>query len=54
MTIPVLTALIAFIGWLLFVKVPKLSDGWAADVCRGVFFICVLVIMWGLANKVAF
>ena len=54
MTIPFLVALIAFVGWLVFAKVQKLSDPWAAEVCRVVFFAATLVTLWGMMNKVAF
>jgi hypothetical protein len=54
MTIPFLVALIAFVGWLIFAKVQKLSDPWAAEVCRVVFFAATLVTLWGMMNKVAF
>lgn len=54
MTIPVLVMLIAFLGWLVFAKVQKVSDPWAADVCRLVFFAAALVTLWSTMNKVAF
>jgi hypothetical protein len=54
MTIPFLVALVAFIGWLVFAKVQKLSDPWAADVCRVVFAAAALVTLWSVMNKVAF
>ena len=54
MTIPSLVMLASLIGWLLFAKVPKIADPWAADVCKCVFFAAVLVVLYMSAGKVAF
>ena len=54
MTIPVLAMFISFACWLLFAKIRKLADPWAADVSRCVFFAAVLVVLYVSANKVAF
>lgn len=54
MTIPVLAMLIGLVLWLVFTKINKMSDGWVAELGRLMFFGAYLVVMYIMANKVAF
>ena len=54
MTIPFLVMLISLVIWFLMVKFQKFSDAWLVEVCRIVFTVSALVVLWGMMNKVAF
>ena len=54
MTIPFLVMLISLAIWFLMVKFQKFSDAWLVEVCRIVFTVSALVVLWGMMNKVAF
>jgi hypothetical protein len=44
--------IISLVIWFVFSKVQKISDPWAADFSKVVFFASVLVVLYGASEQI--